>query len=127
MEKTLAVHSYRDIASSYYNEAMSNILKPLKLTRKDGKVVDVIFYNNAGIDVVEILDIKKLKFEGMKTKDIKKSLIHNEVLRGEDKIYLQNKRSQMVAGLSKKHLNKIISTYLQKIMKENSVILKRKS
>lgn len=114
MEKTLAVHSYRDIASSCYNEAMSNILKPLKLTRKDGKVVDVIFYNNAGIDVVEILDIKKLKFEGMKTKDIKKSLIHNEVLRGEDKIYLQNKRSQMVAGLSKKHLNKIISTVFTK-------------
>ena len=93
---------------------MSNTLKSLKLTRKDGKVVDVIFYDNAGIDNVEILDIKKLKFEGMKTKDIKKSLIHNEVLKGEDKIYLQNKCSQIVAGLSKKHLNKIISTVFTK-------------
>ena len=49
---------------------MSNTLKSLKLTRKDGKVVDVIFYNNVGIENVEILDIKQLKFEGMKTKDI---------------------------------------------------------
>ena len=30
----------------------------LKLTRKDGKIVDVIFYNNFGIDEIEILDIK---------------------------------------------------------------------
>lgn len=52
---------------------MGNTLKSLKLTRKDGKVVDVIFYNNVGIENVEILDIKQLKFEGMKTKDIKKS------------------------------------------------------
>ena len=93
---------------------MSNTLKPLKLTRKDGKVVDVIFYNNAGINDVEILDIKQLKFEGMKTKDIKKTLIHNEVLKGEDKIYLQNKCSHIVSGLSKKHLNKIISTVFTK-------------
>ena len=93
---------------------MSNILEPLKLTRKDGKVVNVIFYNNTGIDNVGILDIKKLKFEGMKTKDIKKALIHNEVLKGEDKIYLQNKCSKMIAGLSKKHLNKIISTVFTK-------------
>ena len=67
---------------------MSNILEPLKLTRRDGKIVDVIFYNNAGIDEVEILDIKKLKFEGMKTKDIKKANIHSEVLKGEEKILL---------------------------------------
>ena len=50
----------------------------------------------------------------MKTKDIKKALIHNEVLKGEDKIYLQNKCSHIVAGLSKKHLNKIISTVFTK-------------
>lgn len=93
---------------------MSNTLDPLKLTRKDGKVVDVIFYINAGINDVEILDIKQLKFEGMKTKDIKKTLIHNEVLKGEDKIYLQNKCSKMIAGLSKRHLNKIISTVFTK-------------
>lgn len=93
---------------------MSNFLEQLKLSRKDGKVVDVIFYNNAGINDVEILDIKQLKFEGMKTKDIKKTLIHNEVLKGENKIYLQNKCSHIVAGLSKKHLNKIISTVFTK-------------
>ena len=53
---------------------MSNvILEPIKLKRADGKVVDAIYYNNFDIDEVEILDIKNLKFEGMKTKDIKKS------------------------------------------------------
>ena len=52
---------------------------PLKLTRQDGKVVDVTFYNNAGIDEVEILDIKKLKFEGMKVKDIKFKIILNKI------------------------------------------------
>lgn len=93
---------------------MSNFLEPLKLIRKDGKVVDAIFYNNADIDDVKILDIKTLKFEGIKTKDIKKTQIHAEVLKGKDKIYLQNNRSKMVAGLSKRHLNKIISTVFTK-------------
>ena len=104
---------------------MSNTLNPLKLTRKDGKVVDVIFYGNAGIDNVEILDIKKLKFEGMKTKDIKKSLIHNEVLKGEDKIYLQNKCSKMIAGLSKRHVNKIISTIFTRDIESRHAYLKK--
>lgn len=75
---------------------MSNvILEPIKLTRRDGKVVDATYYNNFDIDEVEILDIKNLKFEGMKTKDIKKSQIHNAVLKGEEKIYLQNKKSKI--------------------------------
>lgn len=104
---------------------MSNILEPLKLTRKDGKVVDVIFYNNADIDEVEILDIKKLKFEGMKTKDIKKSQIHEEVLKGEEKILLQNKRSKIVAGLSKRHLNKIISTVFTRDIESRHAYLKK--
>lgn len=105
---------------------MSNTLKPLKLTRKDGKVVDVIFYNNAGINDVEILDIKQLKFEGMKTKDIKKTLIHNEVLKGEDKIYLQNKHSKMIAGLSKRHVNKIISTIFTRDIESRHAYLKKR-
>ncbi len=105
---------------------MSHILEPLKLTRKDGKVVDVIYYNNVGIEKVEILDIKSLKFAGMKTKDIKKSLIHDEVLKGEDKIYLQNKYLQMVAGLSKRHLNKIISTVFTKDIEGKYSYLKKK-
>lgn len=89
---------------------MSNILEPLKLIRKDGKVVDVTFYNNAGIDNVEILDIKTLKFEGMKTKDIKKSHIKKIVFQDKNKAYFQNKYSKIVAGLSKTHLEKFIST-----------------
>ena len=93
---------------------MNNTLKPLKLTRKDGKIVEVIFYDNSDIVDVEILDIKKLKFEGLKTKDIKKSDIRNAVFKGEEKIFLQNKKSKIVAGLSKKHLNKIISTVFTK-------------
>ncbi|MBO6181524.1 hypothetical protein J6O86_07550 [bacterium] len=90
------------------------VLEPIKLKRADGKVVDATYYNNFDIDEVEILDIKNLKFEGMKTKDIKKSQIHNAVLKGEDKVYLQNNKSKIVAGLSKKHLNKIISTVFTK-------------
>ena len=90
------------------------ILKSFKLIRKDGKIIDVEIYNNENINNVEILDIKTLKFEGMKTKDIKKSDIHNVVLKDENKLYLQNKQSKMVAGLSKKHLNKIISTVFTK-------------
>ncbi len=40
-------------------------LKPVKLLRKDGKIVTAEFYNNHGCNNIEILDIKKLKFEGM--------------------------------------------------------------
>ena len=47
---------------------MKSIIKPIKLTRQDGKIVDVTFYNNSDIENVEILDIKKLKFEGKKNK-----------------------------------------------------------
>ena len=36
--------------------------------------------------------------------------MHNAVLKNEDKIYVQNNKTKMVAGLSKKPLNKIIST-----------------
>ena len=93
---------------------MTKLNQSLKLTRRDGKIVDVIFYNNAGIDEVEILDIKKLKFEGMKTKDIKKNHIQDAIFNGKEKVYLQNKISKIVAGLSKKHLNKIISTVFTK-------------
>ena len=90
------------------------ILEPMKLKRKDGKTVDVSFYNNFDIDEVEILDIKQLKFEGKKTKDITKSDIRDVVFKGEEKLYLQNNKSKIVAGLSKKHLNKIISTVFTK-------------
>jgi hypothetical protein len=94
---------------------MSNIsLEPMKLTRADGKSVDVAFYNNFDIETVEILDIKHLKFVGKKTKDITKSDIRDVVFKGEEKLYLQNKKSKIVAGLSKKHLNKIISTVFTK-------------
>ena len=95
--------------------AMDNLTtEPLKLKRADGKVVEAVYYDNSDLGEVEILNIKNLKFEGMKTKDIKKSQIHDAVLKGEDKIYLQNNRSKIVAGLSKKHLNKIISTIFTK-------------
>ena len=45
---------------------MKSIVKPIKLIRQDGKIVDVIFYDNSDIENVEILYIKKLKFEGKK-------------------------------------------------------------
>ena len=104
---------------------MSNILEPLQLTRQDGKIVDVTYYNNADIDNVDILDIKKLKFEGIKTKDIKKSQIHQEVLKGEEKILLQNNRSKIVASLSKRHLNKIISTVFTRDIESRHAYLKK--
>ena len=57
---------------------MSSIVyEPLKLMRKDGKIVDAVYYNNADIENVEILNIKELKFEGKAVKDIKKADIHN--------------------------------------------------
>ena len=94
---------------------MNNVaLKPFDLYRKDGKVVNVELYNFTGINDVAILDIKQLKFEGIAVKDIKKSDIHNAVLKNSNKLYFQNKYSKMVAGLSKKHLNKIISTVFTK-------------
>ena len=94
---------------------MSNIvLKPFELYRKDGKIVNVGLYKFTGINDVAILDIKHLKFDGIAAKDIKKSDIHNAVLKDKSKLYFQNKYSKMVAGLSKKHLNKIISTVFTK-------------
>jgi len=94
---------------------MSNITsQSLKLKRADGKIVDAVFYDNSDINTVKILDIKTLKFEGKKTKDITKDDIRKVVFKGEDKLYLQNKKSKMVAGLSKKHLGKIISTVFTK-------------
>ena len=84
--------------------------KYLKLARNDGKVVDITYYDNSNIEIIEVLNIKTLKFEGIKTKDIKKSQIHNAVLKGEEKVYLQNNKSKISASLSKRHLNKIIST-----------------
>ena len=104
---------------------MKNILKPLKLIRKDGKIVEAIFYDNSGITNIEILDIKKLKFEGMKTKDIKKYQIHEEVLKGEEKILLQNKHSKIIAGLLKRHLNKIISTVFTRDVESRHAYLKK--
>lgn len=61
---------------------MSSIVyEPLKLMRKDGKMVDAVYYNNADIENVEILNIKELKFEGKAVKDIKKADIHSAVLK----------------------------------------------
>ena len=51
-----------------------------------------------------------LKFEGKAVNDIKKADIHNAFLKNEDKIYVQNNKTKMVACLLKKSLNKIIST-----------------
>ncbi|MBR1626239.1 MAG: hypothetical protein IJ681_03750 [Bacteroidales bacterium] len=90
------------------------INQTMKLKRADGKIVDAIFYDNSDISTVDILDIKTLKFEGKKTKDITKLDIRNAVFKGEDKLYLQNNKSKIVAGLSKKHLGKIISTVFTK-------------
>ena len=74
----------------------------------------MFFYNNVGIDNVEILDIKKLKFEGMKTKDIKKAFIRDVVFKSDEKLYLQNKISNITALLPRKHLTKIISTVFRR-------------
>ena len=104
---------------------MSNILVPLKLTRQDGKVVEVTFYNNAGIDEVEILDIKKLKFEGMKVKDIKKSHIKKAVFKDKNKVYFQNEKTKIVAALSKTHVDKFISTVFKRDVENRYSYLKK--
>lgn len=46
----------------------------LKLMRKDGKIVDAVCYNNADTENVEILNIKKLKFEGKVVKNSQNTL-----------------------------------------------------
>jgi hypothetical protein len=104
---------------------MKSTNKSMKLTRTDGKTVDVVFYNNSNIKNVEILNIKQLKFEGKKAKDITKSNIRDIVFKGKDKLYIQNNVSKMVAGLSKKHLNKIISTVFTKDTKGKYGYLKK--
>ena len=105
---------------------MTNILNLLlKLKRADGKIVDAIFYDNSDINTVDILDIKTLKFEGKKTKDITKLDIRNAVFKGEDKLYLQNNKSKIVAGLSKKHLGKIISTIFTRDIESRHTYLKK--
>ena len=101
------------------------VKQKLKLTRKDGKVIDVFFYDNLGFSEVKILDIKKLKFEGMKTKDIKKADIKDIVFKGEDKLYLQNKKSKIIANLPKKHLTKIISTLFTRDIESRHTYLKK--
>ena len=97
----------------------------LKLTRKDGKVVDVTFYNNADIDEVKILDIKKLKFEGMKVKDIKKSHIKKAVFQSDGNARFQNKRTKIVAGLSRTHLEKMVSTVFTRDTQSRCSYLKK--
>ena len=105
---------------------MDNVaLKPFNLQRKDGKIVEVELYNFSNINDVQILDIKNLKFEGTPAKDIKKSDIHNAVLKDKNKLYFQNKYSKMVAGLSKKHLNKIISTVFTRDIESRHAYLKK--
>lgn len=101
------------------------IYEPLKLVRKDGKLIIATYYDNSDINEVEILNIKQLKFEGIVAKNIKKADIHNVVLKNKGKIYLQNKRSRIAAGLSKKHLNKIISTVFSRDIENRFSYLKK--
>lgn len=104
---------------------MNNAKRTIDLKRADGIIVKAEFYDNSDIDKVQILDIKHLKFEGMKTKDITKSCIREIVFKGEDKLYLKNKKTDIVAGLSKKHLNKIISTVFTRDIESRHAYLKK--
>ena len=104
---------------------MNNLLKPLELKRKDGQIVEAILYDNSDIVEVKFLDIKKLKFEGIKAKDIKKSDIRDIIFKGKDKAFLQNNKSKIIASLSKKHLNKIISTVFTKDIEGKFSYLKK--
>ena len=104
------------------NNFVSDILK---LKRADGKFVDAVFYDNSDINTVDILNIQNLKFEGKKTKDITKLDIRNAVFKGADKLYLKNNKSKIVAGLSKKHLGKIISTIFTRDIESRHTYLKK--
>ena len=97
----------------------------MTLTRADGKTVNASFYNSFDIENVEILDIKQLNFEGKKTKDITKSDIRDVVFKGEEKLYLQNKKSKITAGLSNKNLGKIISTIFTRDVESRHAYLKK--
>ena len=102
-----------------------NTLKTFKLVRNDGKIIEPVFYENNLDEVVEILNIKNLNFEGLKAKDIKKKNIQEVVLKNQDKIYIKNKKSNITASLSKKHLNKIISTIFIRDVENRHTFLKK--
>ena len=102
-----------------------NTLKTYNLVRNDGKIVEPVFYKNNLEEVVEVLNIKNLKFEGKKTRDISKKDIHNAILNGQEKVYLNNKKSNIAASLSKKHLNKIISTIFIRDVESRHTYLKK--
>ncbi len=100
-------------------------METFKLIRNDGKIVEPVFYENNSEEVVDIFNIKNLKFEGKKTRDISKKDIHNALLNGQDKVYLNSKKSNITASLSKKHLNKIISTIFIRDVESRHTYLKK--
>ena len=100
------------------------ILKP-QFKRNDGVIVNGEYYDNSDINYVKILDIKKLKFEGRKTKNITKNDIKNAVFQGKEKLYLQNKKSKIIAGLSNKNLFKLISTVFTRDIENRYTYLKK--
>jgi hypothetical protein len=65
-----------------------NTLKSFKLQRNDGKIVEPVFYEKNIDEVVEILNIKNLKFEGKDASNISKSDIRNVVFKAQDKYFL---------------------------------------
>ena len=61
----------------------------------------------------------------MKTKDISKNHIREVVFKDEVKLYLQNNKSKIVAGLSNKNLGKIISTVFTRDSGDRHTYLKK--
>ena len=106
----------------------------MKLKRKDGKTVDVSFYNNFDIDEVEILDIKHLKFEGKKTKVDSKlktfiyqnKLLFNMFMKFRAKL-IEKPLQQRISQLKKEGKNLVTSSSKYKITNSNDRIRENES
>ena len=92
-----------------------------QLLRKDGKSIDIEYYNNDDIEIINSLNIRKLNFANKNfPKDIKKADINKTVFKELNKVNIKNSKSNITATLSKSSLKKIISTVFDS-KKENSV------
>lgn len=81
------------------------------LYRKDGKRVNIEYYNYSNDKKITPLNIKKLNFKNKNlAKDIKKADIKKTVFKDLDKINIKNSKSGITASLSYNNLKKIIST-----------------
>lgn len=92
-----------------YYQGTNNIKEQLQ--RKDGKIIDVEYYDNSDIQDVAPLNIRKLKFENIKdVKDIKHRNIKDLIFNNKNKISIKNNRSEINAALSSRNVDEMLNS-----------------